>query len=85
MINGHMDTGGGAGASILGIFGAGGAFSLGTGGDATFGTGGILGTGGSPAAGILGVEGTACPPPAVAADPDDASGDSIFGREMICV
>ena len=69
----------------MGIFGAGGAFSLGTGGGATFGTGGILGTGGSPAAGILGTEGAACPPPPVVDDPDDASWDSILCREMICV
>ena len=88
MINGQMDTGGGAGASTLGIFGVGGAFILGIGGGATLGGGGIFGIGGGAAPGIFGMEGaTNCPPPpAAGADPVVASSVSTcFGREMICV
>jgi hypothetical protein len=87
MINGHMETGGGAGASILGIFGAGGAFILGTGGGASLGGGGIFGSGGGAAAGILGIAGAArCAPVAAGAGPGAASSSSTrFGREMICV
>ena len=87
MINGHMDTGGGAGVSTLGIFGVGGAFILGMGGGATLGGGGIFGIGGGAAPGILGMEGAAnCPPPAAGVDPVAASSVSTgFGREMICV
>ena len=60
MINGANDTGGGAGASIFGAFGACGAFTL--------GMGGAFGMGGGAAAGIFGIEGAAnFPAPAPAA------------------
>ena len=63
MINGHIDTGGGAGASIFGAFGAWGAFTWGIGG--AFG---IFGMGGGAAPGILGIGGGAnFPAPAPAA------------------
>ena len=89
MISGHIETGGGAGASIFGTFGAGGAFILGTGGAASFGGGGIFGIGGGAAAGILGMDGAANLPGAglaAGACPASASsGSAAFGREMICV
>ena len=75
MINGQMDTGGGAGASILGAFGAGGAFIFGAGGGATLGGGGVFGTGGA-VAGIFGIE--AAPPfPAAGIFPAPASSADV--------
>src|SRR5262249_11227988 len=86
-INGHIDTGGRAGASIFGIFAAGCAFIVGTGGGATLGAGGIFGISGGEAAGILGREEAAnFPLPAARACSASASSASAgFGREMICV
>jgi hypothetical protein len=82
MINGQSETGGGAGASSLGAFGA---FTLGTGGGAIRGGGGIFGMGGGAAPGILGMGGGAnLPAPAAGACPA-SSADASFEREMICV
>jgi len=87
MINGHMDTGGGAGASTLGSFGTAGAFILGTGGGAILGGGGILGIGGGAAAGILGSGGAAngLAPAAGLCPVGTSSVSTCCGREMICV
>ena len=87
MINGHIETGGGGGASILGAFGTGGVFIFRTAGAAIFGAGGIFGIGGGAAPGILGRDGAANFPAPAAGDcpPSDSSGSEIFGREMICV
>ena len=89
IISGHIETGGGAGASILGAFGPGAAFICGIAGGATLGGGGILGMGGGATPGILGMDGAAnFPTPAFAAGACPASassGSNGFGREMICV
>ena len=80
MINGQMDTGGGAGASILGAFGAGGAFIFGAGGGATLGGGGVFGMGGGAAAGIFGIEEAPnfpAPPPAAGICPASASSADV--------
>ena len=87
MISGHIDTGGGAGASTLGIFGAGGAFTIGTGGGASLGGGGIFGIGGGAIPGILGIDAEPIFPALAAGafPPSDSPGSDIFGREMIWV
>ena len=75
MINGQMDTGGAAGASTLGAFGAVGAFILGVGGGATLGGGGVFGMGGA-VAGIFGIEEAPnfpAPPPSAGVCPASVS------------
>ena len=96
-INGHIDTGGAAGASLFGTLGAGGAvilgIGMGMGGGATLGGGGSGITGGA-AAGILGMAAAGMagaenfPARAAARGACSAStspDSSRFAREMICV